>query len=117
MAATTLPRRLQGGTKASDPAAPWHHIDGILVGTVVALAGFGVLMVFSATRHRNDPSGLGHNYYFMQRQAAFVVAGLVVMAISAAVDYRIIRDFAALIYVAMVAILLAVLSPLGSNSK
>jgi rod shape determining protein RodA len=117
VAATALPRRLQAGSRVSDPASPWRHIDGILVTTVLALAGFGVLMVFSATRHRNDPSGLGHNYFFLQRQAAFIVAGLVVMAITAAIDYRIIRDFAALVYVGMLAMLIAVISPLGSNSK
>ena len=117
MATTALPRRLQAGTRAADPAAPWRHIDGVLLSTVLAIAGFGVLMVFSATRHRNDPGGLGHNYYFLERQAAFVIAGVVVMAIATAIDYRVIRDFAALVYVAMLTVLLAVLSPLGSNSK
>jgi rod shape determining protein RodA len=117
VATTALPRRLQAGTRAADPAAPWRHVDGILVGAVLTIAAFGVLMVFSATRHRNDPSGLGHDYFFVQRQAVFVLVGVVVMAIAAAIDYRIIRDFAALIYVGMITLLLAVISPLGSNSK
>src|SRR2546430_6869976 len=39
------------------------------------------------------------------------------MTVAAAIDYRVVRDFAALVYVAMIAVLLAVLSPLGSNTK
>ena len=119
--ATVLPRRLQagtrGGARADDPAAPWRHIDVILVGTVAAIAVYGVLMVFSATRHRFDPSGLGHNYSFVTKQGAFVVIGAVVMAVTASIDYRMIRDFAALIYTGMILLLLMVLSPVGSNSK
>ena len=109
--------RAAAGGRQTDAAAPRHHIDYALVGSVVLLAAFGVLMVFSATRHRNDPGGLGHNYYFVERQAVFVVIGLVVMAVITLVDYRAIKDFAALIYVATILVLLAVLSPLGSNSK
>src|SRR2546423_15664986 len=74
-------------------------------------------LVLRTTRHSNGPSGLGHNYFFLQRQAVFVIVGLVVMTVAAAIDYRVIRDFAALVYVAMIAVLLAVLSPLGSNTK
>ena len=105
------------GGRQVDAAAPRHHVDFALIGSVLLLSSFGVLMVFSATRHRDDPSGLGHNYYYLQRQGLFVVIGIGVMAVTALVSYRAIRDFAALIYVGTILILAAVLSPLGSNSK
>jgi rod shape determining protein RodA len=117
MAARAIPKGWRGTARAEDPAAPVRHIDVILVGAVLALACFGVLMVFSATRHRQDPSGLGHDYYYVEREAAFVVIGLVVMVVAAAIDYRVVRDFAGLIYAVMVMVLVAVISPLGSNSK
>jgi rod shape determining protein RodA len=105
------------GSRAADPASPLRHIDANLASTVALIASFGVLIVFSATRHRNDPSGLGHNYYFVQRQGAFVIVGLGLMVLAAVVDYRVIRDFAGLLYAGMVLILVAVLSPLGRNTK
>src|SRR5439155_16296520 len=53
---------------------------------------------FSATRHRADPLGLGHNFFFLQRQAVFAAVGAVIMLVTAAVDYRWMRDFAPMIY-------------------
>ncbi len=43
------------GRLSRNPAAPWRHIDMVLVGSVVAVSALGCLMIFSATRGR-DPS-------------------------------------------------------------
>ena len=43
------------GRLSRNPAAPWRHIDLVLVGCIVAVAALGCLMIFSATRGR-DPS-------------------------------------------------------------
>jgi len=100
-----------------DAAAPWRHVDLILLATVVTIACFGVLMVFSATRSRHVANGLGPDYSYLQRQGAFVVIGLGLMAATAMVDYRVVRDFAPVLYAGMVGVLAAVLSPLGSNGR
>ena len=80
---------------------------------VLAIAGLGVLMVFSATQHRPgfEPT------YFLERQALFTALGIAVMVLVASTDYRVFRDFAPVIYVVTVAVLALVLSPLGSNRR
>src|SRR4051812_19241850 len=88
-----------GGGRSHDPAAPWRHIDIVVILATLLTAGFGVLMVYSATRYRNDPLNLGRNVYFLQRQAVFAVLGVAVMMVVSAVDYRILRDFAVVLYV------------------
>jgi rod shape determining protein RodA len=94
-------------------ASPWRHLDMSLLFAVLFVAGMGVLMVYSATRHRfgADPS------FFMQRQLLFVLLGVGVMAVCAWFDYGVLRDQAPLLYCGTVLILVAVLTPLGSNSK
>src|SRR5436309_15310193 len=96
--ATSLPRKPIGAGSASsgrrDPAAPWRHIDLLLILTTLAIASFGVLMVYSATRHLNDPLGLGHNFYYLERQAVFTAIGVGVMVLAAVIVYRWLRDFA-----------------------
>lgn len=61
--------------------------DIILFGTVVVLALFGALMVFSASAVM-AAQRYGSSYYFLERQAAWLMAGLVVMFVVMNVDYR-----------------------------
>jgi rod shape determining protein RodA len=86
------------------------------VGAVLAIAVLGLLMIYSSTRERLALDGIDE-YYFVKRQAIFVVLGLCVMAAVMAVDYRKLRDFSVLAYGAVVVSLLAVLSPLGSEAR
>ncbi|MGH9180512.1 MAG: rod shape-determining protein RodA, partial [Acidimicrobiales bacterium] len=94
-------------------AAPWRHVDVTLVVAVVAIAGLGVLMVYSATRFRieDDPT------FFLRRQGLFTVVGIGIMAALSLVDYRALADRGPVLYVGTVLGLLAVLSPLGSNRR
>ncbi len=111
MASATIPRRRPLAARSA--ATPWRHIDVALLGAVVTLAGLGLLMVYSATRHRLgvDPT------FFLKRQAVFTLLGLGVMALTALVDYRVFRDYAPMIYAVGVGALMLVLSPLGSSRK
>ena len=79
---------------------------------VLAIAALGVLMVYSASRNLGSDEA-----YFLRRQAVFSLIGVGVMGLVASVDYRIARDFAPMIYAVLVAALVLVLSPLGSNSR
>src|SRR3954464_7752154 len=98
-----------GASPRKDPAAPWRHIDLVLILSIVLVAAFGVLMIFSATRHHTDRLGGGPDTFFMERQAVFVLIGLAAMIIAAVVDYRVIRDFSPVLYLGMLAVLLGVL--------
>ena len=117
MAAPTL-RSPLGITKspARDLASPWRHVDLLLVGGVAAITALSLLMVYSATRNQQAVTALGGSYY-LKRQALYVVIGVVVMVAVVLIDYRSLHDLAPALYVATVAVLLLVLSPLGSTER
>ncbi len=116
--ATTMrrSRRSSSGTLGSlrhDPAAPYRHLDWVLIAAVLIISAVGLLMVFSTSRGANPP------YYYAQsaKQLLYVVIGIVAAAIIVAIDYRHFRDWAPFIYGAGLALLLFVLSPFGSSHK
>jgi rod shape determining protein RodA len=111
MTLDNLTRRSSGSRRTL--ADVWHSVDVVLVGCVLALSAFGLVMVYSATRGAEPP----YNQSFLVRQGLFVIIGLVAMALVAMVDYRRIRDWIWVPFVGAVVLLVAVISPLGSNIK
>jgi rod shape determining protein RodA len=93
-----------------------RDLDPLLVGSTLAIAAVGLLMIYSSTRERLRLEGVDE-LYFVKRQGAAIAVGLVVMALLLAVDYRKLRDYSVFAYVATVVGLLAVLSPLGSSAR
>src|SRR5213076_552787 len=90
MAISSIPRsvpRSPASTLRRNPSAAWRHLDVVLLGCVAGVAGLGVLI------------------------------GLVVLALTVAIDYRHFRDWSLLLYGASCALLLFVVSPLGSQSN
>lgn len=57
-----------------------NRTDWMLFGTMLALSGFGLLMIYSATRNLGT--------FSMERQMIFVAAGLIIFLVSSNVDYR-----------------------------
>ena len=98
-----------------DPGAAWRHVDWVLVAAVTLIAGLGALMIFSATRGRQGADTI--DPYFLERQGLYVVIGLGLMAFTAAIDYRRLRELAPLIFGITCFLLFAVLTPLGSNRR
>jgi rod shape determining protein RodA len=96
--------------------AAWRHIDLALLLSCVAIAGLGVLMVFSATESKLREQGLDPHMY-LKRQSVWVVLGLAVMVVVVAVDYRVLRDIAPFIFIAAFLLLLLVLTPVGSSAR
>src|SRR5687768_12300702 len=92
------------GLSRDSAASPWRHVDLSLAASVVLLASFGLLMIYSATRTRLEEAGLDPQYY-LQRQAMFVAIGLGVMVLASVIDYRVFRDFAPIIYAGTVGLL------------
>jgi cell division protein FtsW len=77
-----LPLDAKPNTAALD-----RPVDIALAALVIALIGFGVVMVYSAsavqaTLHLHDPQ------FFLKRQAAYAVVGLIVFFLVGAVDYH-----------------------------
>lgn len=106
-----LTRRPDGSRRSL--ADTWQSIDALLVVCVLALAGLGLVMVYSATRGAEPP----YNQSFVVRQAVFIAIGLGAMVVVTLFDYRRIRDWAWVPFVGAMVLLLAVISPLGSTIK
>jgi rod shape determining protein RodA len=92
------------------------RIDPILLVTTAVLAVTGVVMIYSATKGKLALAGEDPRYY-LKRQLAFVVIGLVVLVVAALVDYRRLEQVSTLLYVGILFGLLAVLSPIGSHAQ
>ena len=94
--------------------SPLRHVDWILVIAVLALALIGTLLVWSATRQQLSQVG-GNPSSYLEKQLLNVVIGLVLLVAVSLIDYRLLRIYAPLVYVAACLGLLVVLSPLGST--
>lgn len=78
--------------------------DFLLILTIVALSGFGLVMVYSATRfalERSDSLGS----FSVERQAIFVTAGLIAFYVISAIDYREFRNVLPIIYAVTILLL------------
>ena len=95
-----------------DLAAPWRHVDVVLVAAAACVALLGCLMVYSASRFGLEQQGIDP-LASLKRQGVFVLLGLAVMALVAAFDYRRLRSLAPLLLLGSVGLLVLVLSPLG----
>jgi len=91
------------------------RVDFALVLSTLAAAGFGVVLVYSATRSKLAAADV-NTHYFLTHQAAYVVVGFVFMVVLAALDYRWLEHASAVLYVAMILALLAMFSGIGSSA-
>lgn len=77
-----------------------NRTDWILVGTVMLLSGFGLLMIYSATRSVGT--------FSMERQMIFVAAGLIIFAVVSNIDYREYRGIVPAASIVIMVLLVAV---------
>lgn len=77
-----------------------NRSDWILFGTMLALSGFGLLMIYSATRNTGT--------FSMERQMIFVAAGLIIYTIASNIDYREYRSIVPAASVIILILLVAV---------
>lgn len=84
----------------------WRHFDWILLITVVLLMGFGVTMIYSATRNAEDPRLIDAT----TRQLLYVTAGIGVLIGIALIDYRLYEGTQRIIYIIALVLLLVALA-------
>ena len=101
MITTTTPSRLRA---RHDMTAAWRHLDISLVVLTLITAVYGSVLVYSATRHKSAP------YAYIEKDAAFILIGVVVMAVCASVDYHHLADLARVVYGLTLVALAAVLA-------
>jgi rod shape determining protein RodA len=96
---------------------PTLIIDPFLVLASIVAAGFGCLMVYSATRGVLIAAGTSPTHY-LKRQALFVVLGIIVMGAVGWFDYRRLEQLATPVYILSVLALLVVMIPhVGTDAQ
>lgn len=89
-------------------ADPGRNIDWVLMAAVGALSVIGLFLIFSATRPRLISNGLDP-YQFVQRQVAFLIFAIIVMAAVMWVDYVQLRGSSQALYAVTMFLLVMVL--------
>jgi rod shape determining protein RodA len=92
----------------------WRHLDYVLIAAVAGLIALGTALIWAATKQQEINRGLD-SLTFVKHNVINVIIGCFFGALAARVDYRLLRAYAPLLYVASILGLLAVLSPLGSS--
>jgi cell division protein FtsW len=75
------------GTGSNSQVGRDLPVDRVLLAIVVALTLFGAVMVYSASAIMAEKN-FGSQFYFLYRQGAWAVVGLVAMAVAMCIDYR-----------------------------
>jgi rod shape determining protein RodA len=94
--------------RALDRESPLRRLDWVLVLAVAALCTFGALLVWGATKPQNIANGLDPNAY-LKKDLLNVAIALFLGSIAALVDYRTIRAYTPVVYLASLAGLVFVL--------
>lgn len=94
---------------------PLEHLDVLLAMLPVALSGWGLVMIYDASRNRLAQAGLSRTYY-VQRQGLAIGLGVIAMVAVMSIDYRRIREMWALVYLVALPVLAGVLV-VGRNHR
>jgi len=113
MPASTRRARL---TRLLELLAPLRGVDPIVLGSALALTGIGMVAVYSAKLATLTAQGLPGNY-FLNRQLVAGALGVMLMVAATVYDYRRLRSFIPLGYVATLLLLVLVLTPLGTSVR
>src|SRR5436190_24092845 len=106
-------RERVAGARLSE-TEPIRHLDPTLVALSLMLAVVGALMIYSATYARLQDNSSPPGYY-LERQLVFAAVGFIGMMVLALFSYRRLKAWAWLAYTVAVAMLVAVLTPLGTT--
>ncbi|MHB8629741.1 MAG: FtsW/RodA/SpoVE family cell cycle protein [Aggregatilineales bacterium] len=85
-------------------ARTWRNFDFILLGATLILIVYGVLMIRSATIGAIDPNISNR----VERQIEYAVVGLVILLVTAAIDYRLLGSMNRYIYLFLIGLLFLV---------
>ncbi|MEV5748418.1 rod shape-determining protein RodA [Actinoallomurus sp. NPDC052308] len=89
-------------------ASPARRLDWILLLAVLALSVIGALLVYSATRADGSEA-------FLKKHLLNLAIGLVLGGVTTALDYRLLRAYAPIVYGAACLGLAVVLTPIGAT--
>jgi rod shape determining protein RodA len=92
-----------------------RHLDPTLIVSSVALSVYGLFMVYSATNQSLASLGEDPGFY-IKKQIAFLMLGVIAMIFAATFDYRLVKVYAPIAYTVVVLTLLLVLTPFGQET-
>ena len=101
-------------SRVTSRESPLRRLDWVLVAAVLALSVLSSLLVWSATRPKLLDAG-GDPQSFLKKHVLMLAIGLVLGAAVAALDYRVLRAYAPIVYIVGCGGLIAVLTPLGAT--
>ena len=113
-AGTFAPKRRPPLARAFAKGGLARSWDWLLILVTCGLAGIGTLLVWAATEPALRAAGLDPHYY-LKKTILWVVLGIILMFVTASIDYRWYRRWTPAIYAASLLLLLAVLSPAGQS--
>ena len=93
----------------------YGKIDWVLIAIVVILVCYGLLMLYSASSY-NANIEVGQSYYYVKRQAIFVLIGMGVMFGVTFIPYKFWEKVAIPLFVISIILVVLVVSPLGYES-
>ena len=106
---TFAPRRQSALARAFAKGGLCRSWDWPLIAVAVGLSGLGTVLVWAATEPSLRAQGINPHYY-LEKAALWAFLGLILMFITASLDYRLIRRWTPWLYGLSVLMLLAVLA-------
>jgi rod shape determining protein RodA len=113
---TSRPAGRRGLRGLLELLGPLRDADLLLVSTALALTGIGMVAIYSAKLAVLNAQGLPTTY-FVSNQLVAAAIGVVLMLAAALFDYRLLRPFIPVAYVATLIMLALVLSPVGTSVR
>ena len=108
---------LVAGRAWADERRPIRHLDPVLLIVTGALSVIGLLSIYSAT-HASLVSLGDDPMYYVKKQVAALVLGVLLLLVIATFDYRFFKVYAGFIYAAAVMLLVLVRVPgIGSSAN
>ncbi len=89
-----------------------HNMDYVLLAVVLFLAGFGLLMVYSASSYEAGID-FGDSAYYLKRQGFSTVLGFIAMFFVSKINYKVWQRFDVAALLVSVALIFLLLTPLG----
>lgn len=80
----------------------WRHFDYWLFGAVLLLSVFGIIMIRSAVAGNEELAGS------VQSQAIYVAAGMVIILLTTAIDYRLLASLSRMLYLITIILLIGI---------
>jgi len=101
----------------SDTMMVSHRYDRWLLAIVLSLMGIGIVMVYSASVVSAEIQ-FGDNLYYLKRQLAFMLVGLVIIGLAINIPYQILERYARhLMLFAVILLVLALVPGISSSAK